>query len=372
MIKFLDLKHINLQHQAEIEAQLLKVFRSGWYLLGSETAGFEAGLCAYTGARHAIGVANGLDALRLILRAYLELGQMNPGDEIIVPANTFIASVLAVTDVGLTPVLVDPSAETYNLDLAAIERHITPRTKGVMCVHLYGRVCWDPALVPLVAKHGLKIIEDNAQAIGAEYRGTKTGNLGDAAGFSFYPGKNLGALGDGGAVTTNDADLAKAVRTLANYGSCQKYVNLYRGLNSRLDELQAAALSVKLRHLDPENEMRRAVAREYSTRIRNPALMLPGTPADSREHVWHLYVVRTERREHLREHFKRCGVETLVHYPIPPHRQEAYQGTQYGRGSLDFTEELAATCLSLPIGPFMDAASVSAVIDAANAYSAHA
>jgi len=371
MIKFLDLQKINLQHQAEIEAQLLKVFRSGWYLLGGENTQFEASLCSYTGAKHAIGVGNGLDALRLILRGYIELGHMKPGDEIIVPANTFIASVLAITDVGLTPVLVDPSAETYNLDPAAIEQHITAKTKGVMCVHLYGRVCWDPGLARLAAKHGLKIIEDNAQAIGAEYQGSKTGNLGDAAGFSFYPGKNLGALGDGGAVTTNDSDLARTVRTLANYGSREKYINLHRGLNSRLDEIQAATLGVKLRHLDAENEMRRNVAREYSTRIHNPALIVPGTPADSHEHVWHLYVVRTERREHLQEHFKRSGVQTLVHYPIPPHRQEAYKRTAYGRGSLDFTEKLAATCLSLPIGPFMDAGSVSTVIDAANAYSGH-
>jgi dTDP-4-amino-4,6-dideoxygalactose transaminase len=372
MIKFLDLQKINLQHQGEIEAQLLKVFRSGWYLLGSENAAFEENLCAYTGARHAIGVGNGLDALRLILRAYIELGVMKKGDEIMVPANTFIGSVLAITDVGLTPLLVDPSAETYNLDPVAIEKNITKKTKGVMCVHLYGRVCWGSALTQVASKHGLKIVEDNAQAIGAEYRGTKTGNLGDAAGFSFYPGKNLGALGDGGAVTTNDAELAKTVRTLANYGSREKYVNLHRGLNSRLDELQAAVLGVKLRYLDGENAMRRAIAHEYSTRIRNSALLVPTTPADPQEHVWHLYVVRTERRDHLQAYFKRCGIDTLVHYPIPPHRQEAYKGTEYGRGSLDFTEKLAATCLSLPIGPFMDAGSVSAIIDTANAYSANA
>lgn len=368
MIKFLDLQKINLQHQGEIEEQLLKVFRSGWYLLGKENGEFEKTLCSYTGALHAIGVGNGLDALRLILRAYIELGVMKEGDEIIVPANTYIASVLAITDNRLRPVLVEPSLETYNLDSAEIEINITPRTRGILCVHLYGRACWGDGLTQLASKYHLKIIEDNAQSLGAEYYGIKTGNLGDAAGFSFYPGKNLGALGDGGAVATNDPVLAKAVRTLANYGSQEKYVNLYRGLNSRLDEIQAAVLRVKLRHLDAENTMRRVIAHEYSTRIRNVALIKPGEPSQPLEHVWHLYVVRAERRDDLQGHFKRCGIETIIHYPIPPHLQEAYKDLGYARGDLKITEALAGSCLSLPIGPFMSSEDVAAVVEAANNY----
>ncbi len=263
MIKFLDLQKINLLHQQEIEQKLLDVFRSGWYLMGEEVKNFENNLAHYIGAKHAIGVANGLDALRLIFRAYIELGFMKAGDEVIVPANTYIASILALSDNGLVPVLVEPDDVTFNLDVTKIEKAITPKTKAILIVHLQGRIVFSEELKSIAAKHNLKIIEDNAQAIGASWKGIKSGNLGDAAGFSFYPGKNLGALGDAGAVTTNDDDLAKAIRAIANYGSNQKYVNIYKGLNSRLDEIQAAVLDVKLKYIDQENEARRVIAKRF-------------------------------------------------------------------------------------------------------------
>lgn len=256
-IKFLDLQQINLAYQQEIEERILKTFRSGWYLLGNEVKNFETNLAQYIGAKHAIGVANGLDALRLILRGYIGLGIMQKGDEIIVPANTYIASILAISDNGLIPVLAEPDLDTYNIDIHKIEDKITDKTKGIMIVHLYGQVVFSDALKSLAQKYNLKIIEDNAQAIGAEWNGIKTGNLGDVAGFSFYPGKNLGALGDAGAVTTHDAELANAIRALANYGSHKKYVNIYQGLNSRLDEIQAAVLDVKLQYIDKENQRRK-------------------------------------------------------------------------------------------------------------------
>ena len=263
MIKFLDLQKINLLHQQEIEQKLLDVFRSGWYLMGEEVKNFENNLAHYIGAKHAIGVANGLDALRLIFRAYIELGFMKAGDEVIVPANTYIASILALSDNGLVPVLVEPDDVTFNLDITKIEKAITPKTKAILIVHLQGRIVFSEELKSIAAKHNLKIIEDNAQAIGASWKGIKSGNLGDAAGFSFYPGKNLGALGDAGAVTTNNDDLAKAIRAIANYGSNQKYVNIYKGLNSRLDEIQAAVLDVKLKYIDQENETRRVIAKRF-------------------------------------------------------------------------------------------------------------
>ena len=260
MVTFLDIRKINLQHQAEIEERMLKTFRSGWYLLGDEVKEFEKNLAAYIGTRHAIGVANGLDALRLILGGYIQMGIMKPGDEIIVPANTYIASVLAITDNGLVPVFTEPDIATYNVDISSIEEKITAKTKGIMIVHLYGQAVYSEGLKTLADNYNLKIIEDNAQAIGAEWEGNKTGNLGDAAGFSFYPGKNLGALGDGGAITTNDDALATVIRALANYGSQEKYVNMYQGLNSRLDEIQAAVLDVKLKYLDAQNQKRREIA----------------------------------------------------------------------------------------------------------------
>ncbi|ACU08384.1 4-keto.6-deoxy-N-Acetyl-D-hexosaminyl-(Lipid carrier) aminotransferase [Flavobacteriaceae bacterium 3519-10] len=366
MIKFLDLQKINLAHQAEIEEKLLQTFRSGWYLLGNEVKAFEGHLAAYIGAEHAIGVANGLDALRLILRAYIEMGVMQKGDEIIVPANTYIASVLAISDNGLVPVLVEPDIDTYNIDISKIEEKITSRTRGVMIVHLYGRVVFSEELKRLAQKHRLKIIEDNAQAIGAEWVGVKTGNLGDAAGFSFYPGKNLGALGDAGGITTNDEELAKTIRALANYGSKQKYINIYQGLNSRLDEMQAAVLDVKLKYIEEENQVRKGIAARYISGIENAKIILPGNPSDAAEHVWHLFVIRTSEREKLQAYLTENGVQTLIHYPIPPHQQEAYR--EWNNLSFPVTEKVHSEVLSLPISPVLSEEEVERIVRIINQF----
>lgn len=366
MIKFLDLQKINLAHQEAIEARLLKTFRSGWYLLGQEVQQFEQNLSAYVGAEHAIGVANGLDALRLILRAYIELGVMQPGDEVIVPANTYIASVLAITDNNLVPVFVEPDADTFNMDLSKIEASMSQKCKAIMVIHLYGRAIFSEGLKAMSQKYKLKIIEDNAQAIGATWNGIKTGNLGDAAGFSFYPGKNLGALGDGGAVTTNDAALAKAIRTLANYGSETKYVNKYKGLNSRLDEIQAAVLDEKLKHLDAENNRRREIAQYYIDNISNPLISLPEYPADNKEHVWHLFVIRTTERDRLQQYLTDNSIQTLIHYPVPPYKQEAY--TEYSHLSFPITDAIHNEVLSLPISPVLTDEEVKTVVDVLNNY----
>ncbi len=364
MIKFLDLQQINLAHRQEIEERLLKAFRSGWYLLGNEVKNFENNLSQYIGAQHAIGVANGLDALRLILRAYIELGIMKEGDEVIVPANTYIASILAITDNRLKPVLVEPDINTFNLDISKIEAAITHKTRAIMVVHLYGRVCWNDELETLASRHNLRIIEDNAQAIGAVWKDQKTGNLGDAAGFSFYPGKNLGALGDAGAVTTHDEDLAMTIRALANYGSNQKYVNIYQGLNSRLDEIQAAVLDVKLKYIDAENDRRRAIAERYIAEIKNPKIILPELPENPAEHVWHLFVVRSENRDQLMNDLLEKGIQTLIHYPIPPHKQKAYE--EYNGLSFPITEKIHEQVLSLPISPVIEDDEMEKVIISLN------
>jgi dTDP-4-amino-4,6-dideoxygalactose transaminase len=366
MIKFLDLHKINLVHQQEIEKKLLEVFRSGWYLLGNEVKHFEDSLSKYIGSENAIGVANGLDALRIILRAYIEMGIMQKGDEIIVPASTYIASVLAISDNGLVPVLVEPNIDNYNIDLSQIEEKITPRTRGVMIVHLYGRVVFSEGLISLAKKHDLKIIEDNAQAIGAVWNGVKTGNLGDAAGFSFYPGKNLGALGDGGGITTNDKELAKTIRALANYGSNQKYINIYQGFNSRLDEIQAAVLDVKLKYIDSENDRRRTIAKRYLSEIKNPEIILPENPADNAQHVWHLFVIRTAEREKLQCYLTENGIQTLIHYPIPPHQQQAYSA--WNELSFPITEKIHNEVLSLPISPVMEDDEIKRIIQIINQY----
>lgn len=364
MIKFLDLKQINLVHQQEIENKILETFRSGWYLLGKEVKEFESNLAKYIGVNNAIGVANGLDALRLILRAYIEVGIMQPGDEIIVPSNTYIASILAISDNGLVPVLCEPSDKTFNIDIDKIEALITPKTKAVLIVHLYGRVVFSNELSVLATKHTLKIIEDNAQAIGAEYNGVKAGALGDAAGFSFYPGKNLGALGDAGAVTCNDDILAKTIRTLANYGSSEKYVNVYQGLNSRLDEIQAAVLGVKLKYIDGENNIRREIAKIYLAEIKNPKIILPENTQDDPEHVWHLFVVRCNERNKLQKYLAENGIQTLIHYPIPPHKQLAYRNMN--KLSFPITERIHDEVLSLPISPVMDKFDVIKIINVVN------
>lgn len=367
MIKFLDLQKINLAYQNEIEQRILTTFRSGWYLLGNEVKTFEENLAKFTGTSFAIGVANGLDALRLIFRAYIELGIMKKGDEVIVPANTYIASILAISDNGLIPVLVEPDLENFNIDISKIEEKITLRTKAIMIVHLYGRTIFSKDLKNIARKHQLKIIEDNAQAIGAEWDGTKTGNLGDASGFSFYPGKNLGALGDAGAVTTSDEDLAKTIRALANYGSNQKYINIYQGLNSRLDEMQAAVLDVKLKYIDAENARRRQIAEKYIREITNPKIILPELPVNGDEHVWHLFVIRTSERKQLQNYLTEKTIQTLIHYPIPPHKQEAYK--QWNGLSFPITEKIHAEVLSLPISPVMTDEEVQIIIDTINSYS---
>lgn len=366
MIPFLDLQKINLLHQEEIERKLHEVLLSGWYILGSEVKTFENNLRDYLKVKHVIGVANGLDALRLIFKAYIEQGIMLPGDEIIVSANTYIASILAITDNLLVPILVEPSEDTFNLDVDLIESHISSKTKGILLVNLYGRACFDEKIIELKEKYNLKLIEDNAQAIGAFWNGKRTGSYCDASGFSFYPGKNLGALGDGGAVSTNDKELATVVSALSNYGSDQKYVNKYKGLNSRLDEIQAAVLNVKLSYLDEENEKRREIATNYVSSINNEKLVLPEIPKDPNEHVWHLFVIRCKDRDELQQHLLDHGIQTLIHYPIPPHKQEAY--AEFNHLSLPITEKIHKEVLSLPISPVMTDKEVEKVIQVCNEY----
>ena len=370
LIKFLDLKAINEQYRDEINAAIQRVLDSGWYLLGEEGAAFEHEFAAYCQSKHCLGVANGLDALILILMGYIELGQMRAGDEVIVPANTYIASILAISRAGLKPVLVEPDERTYNLDPNLIEAAITDRTKAILPVHLYGQYADMDPINTIAQKHGLKVIEDAAQAHGATYRDRKAGTLGDAAGFSFYPGKNLGCLGDGGAVTTNDSDLAEAIKALRNYGSHQKYHNKYKGMNSRLDEIQAAILRVKLRHLDADTEKRRKIASFYLSHLSPcPAksrakhgssnslsceadsearIHLPHV-ADYGEHGWHLFVIRHPDRDSLAKRLADEGIQTVIHYPVPPHRQSAY--SEFHGLSLPITEAIHREVLSLPISP---------------------
>lgn len=366
MIKFLDLQKINLLHQEEIETKILSVFRSGWYLMGNEVASFENNLKNYLGVNHVIGVGNGLDALRLILKAYIELGIMKPGDEVIVPANTYIASILAISDNGLVPILVEPDLENYNIDTSIIEGHITDKTKAIMLVHLYGQIVYSEEIERLKNKYNLKIIEDNAQTIGASWNGKMSGNLGDAAGFSFYPGKNLGALGDGGAISCQDELLATTIRALANYGSSQKYVNEFQGLNSRLDEIQAAVLDVKLKYIDQENNRRRAIASMYLKGIKNPNITLPNFPNQADSHVWHLFVIRCKQRSDLQNYLAEKGIQTLIHYPIPPHKQKAY--SSWNDLNFQLTEMIHDEVLSLPISPVMEDEEIDEIIKAINRY----
>lgn len=349
-IPFLDLKKINAAHSEEINKALHRVLDSGWYLLGEENKRFEEEYARFIGSTHAVGCANGLDALTLILRAYKELGVMQEGDEIIVPANTYIATILAISENGLIPVPVEPDPETLQIDPDEIIRAITPQTKGVMIVHLYGVCAYSDRIGEICRLHDLKLIEDNAQAHGCRFQRRRTGSLGDAAAHSFYPGKNLGALGDGGAVTTDDPQLAGMVRTLANYGSSKKYVFECKGRNSRLDELQAAILRVKLQYLDKENARRREIAKIYMEQIENPLIRLPnGTGGES--NVYHIFPVFTEKRDNLRDYLSANGVSTLIHYPIPPHRQECYP--EWHSKSFPITEKIHSEELSLPISPVM-------------------
>ena len=346
MIPFLDLKSINAQYRAELIEACTRVIDSGWYIQGNECKEFDKEFASYCGAKYAIGVANGLDALILILRAYKELGFMKDGDEVIVPSNTYIASILAISQNNLVPVLVEPDINTYLLNPSKIEEKITSKTKAILPVHLYGQTCEMDKINEIAKKYNLKVIEDSAQSHGAYFQDKRSGNLGDASGFSFYPGKNLGALGDGGAVTTNDEELANTIKALGNYGSHKKYENLYKGVNSRLDEMQAAMLRVKLRYLDNELEKRRDIANYYLENIKNENIILPVVRAES-NHVWHLFVIRTSKRDELQKYLLDNGVQTLIHYPIPPHKQDAYK--EWKNESYPISEQIHDEILSLPI-----------------------
>ena len=363
MIKFLDLHKINERFRAEMDMAAKRVLDSGWYLLGKEVERFERDFAFYCGVKHCIGCANGLDALKLIIKAY----GFGPGDEIIVPANTYIASILAISGNGCTPVLVEPNRETCLIDEEQIESEITSRTKAIMVVHLYGRAMDMTKIWPLAKKYNLKVIEDSAQAHGAMFGGRRAGNLGDASGFSFYPGKNLGCLGDGGAVTTNDDALAQKIRALRNYGSDVKYHFPYRGTNSRLDEVQAAWLGVKLPHLDADNARRRQIAAKYRQGIVNPQIRLPSVPISPEQCVWHVYTVFCEHRDRFQKYLTDCGIQTVIHYPVPPHRQPAY--VEWNDLSFPITEKIHDTVLSLPISPVMTEAEIDEVIAAVNMFS---
>ncbi|WP_337921308.1 DegT/DnrJ/EryC1/StrS family aminotransferase [Vibrio cholerae] len=365
MIPFLDLKSINQQYQNELKQACSRVIDSGWYIQGQELQQFEAEFAAYCGTKHAIGVANGLDALILVLRAWKELGKLQEGDEVIVPANTYIASILAITENLLTPVLVEPDINTYNLSQEGIKAAITPKTKAILPVHLYGLISPMPEIMQIAQEHNLLVLEDCAQAHGAEINGQRAGNWGHAAGFSFYPGKNLGALGDAGAITTNDDQLADTLTALRNYGSHKKYENLYQGVNSRLDEIQAAMMRVKLPYLERETARRQSIAQSYRTRINNPFVTLPCVENEG-AHVWHLFVVRSDVREQLQQWLFEQGIQTLIHYPIPPHKQKAYPELQNYR--LPLTEQIHQQVLSLPMDPTMNDEAVTRVIDAVNGF----
>lgn len=364
MLHFLDLRTLNLRFKDEFADALQRVMERGWFIQGEELASFETEFAAFCGTRHCVGVGNGLDALSLILRGYIELGRLAPGDEVILPANTFIATALAVSQVGLTPVLAEPDPTTSNLDPQAAAAAISPRTRAILPVHLYGRLADMVQLRAVCDAHGLLLIEDAAQAHGAMRNGQRAGSLGDAGGFSFFPGKNLGALGDGGAVVTNDVDLATCVLSLRSYGSYRKYHHEQLGTNSRLDELQAAFLRIKLRRLAADMRERHALALQYHQHIASPHIELPSLPASGEDHAWHLFVVRSAWRDALQQHLAASGVETLIHYPIPISRQPAYARMRWP--DFPVANEHASSVLSLPLYPGMQAP--QRVIDACNAF----
>jgi dTDP-4-amino-4,6-dideoxygalactose transaminase len=365
IIPFLSLREVNARHADELKAAVARVIDSGWYVLGDEVAAFEREFALYVGVRHALGVANGLDALSLILRGYMELGAIDEGDEVIVPGNTFIASFLAITQNRLVPVPVEPDPGSFNINPTRIEAAIGPRTRAIMAVHLYGQLADMDALTALARRQQLLLIEDAAQAHGATRDGHSAGTFGDATAFSFFPGKNLGALGDGGAVVTNDAALAQKVAALRNYGSDVKYRHLMQGVNSRLDDMQAAMLQVKLKYLDEDIAARRRVARQYRDGIRHSLIVLPDTPREER-HAWHLFVVCCTERDALQQHLLAHGIQTQVHYPVPPHRQAAYPSLHHLQ--LPLTERLHDEVLSLPMGPTLSSDDVKRVIDACNCF----
>lgn len=365
MINYLDLKRINASFEPQLTQTVAETVASGWYLLGSQVAAFEQAFAAYCGVKYCVGMGNCLDALTLIFKAYIEMGQMQPGDEVIVPANTYIASILAITRAGLVPVLCEPDEDTLLLDAHRVEALLTSRTKAIMVVHLYGRAMQMSLIHQMAKKYQLKVVEDAAQAHGAMDNQCRVGALGDAAGFSFYPGKNLSALGDAGAVTTHDATLARVVRALANYGSEKKYVNTYQGVNSRLDEIQAAVLSLKLARLDADNELRREIAQRYLREIKNPLVHLPEVD-DFSQHVFHIFPLRCGRRDELQAYLKAHDIQTLIHYPIPPHQQQAYK--TWNGLHFPITEAIHQSELSLPLHPMLLHEEVDEVIKWVNRF----
>jgi dTDP-4-amino-4,6-dideoxygalactose transaminase len=366
MINFLDLKKINDQYKDELNEACRRVIDSGWYIQGKELASFEEQFAQYCGTKYCIGVANGLDALTLTLRAWKELDMLAEGDEVIVPANTYIASILSITENDLVPVLVEPDPDTYNLSIEGIKKATTSKTKAILPVHLYGQISPMDEIMSYAHSHNLLVLEDCAQSHGANIDNKKCGNWGDAGAFSFYPGKNLGALGDAGAITTNDEILATTLKALRNYGSHKKYENLYQGVNSRLDEIQAAMLSVKLNYLDVETTARRKVASKYGSLINNPLIKLP-TCKDDKRHVWHLFVIETEYRLQLQEYLNSHGVQTLIHYPLPPHKQAAYK--ELAHNDLPFTESIHEKVLSLPMDPTLSGDDVQEIVRLVNRFS---
>lgn len=369
MIPFLDLQAINAQYRAELVEACNRVIDSGWYIGGKELESFEKNFAEYCGTQFAVGVANGLDALILTLRAWKELGKLKDGDEVIVPSNTYIASILAITANNLTPVLVEPNISTYNIDPIKIKEAITAKTKVILPVHLYGQLAEMPEIMDIAEQHNLLVLEDSAQSHGAQLDHKKAGNWGDASGFSFYPGKNLGALGDAGAITTNDAELAQTLKALRNYGSHEKYKNLFVGVNSRLDEIQAAILDVKLKHLDDETQNRRQIADLYMAGINNPLIELPKVNKDvlnDQQHVWHVFVIRSKHQIELQKYLAENGVQTLIHYPIPPHKQQAYE--EWNSLSYPISEQIHAEVLSLPIGPTLTVEDAEKVIQLCNEF----
>ena len=370
MIPFLDLKNINQKYREQLIEACMRVIDSGWYIGGNELDQFEQNFAAYCGTRYAIGVANGLDALVLTLRAWKELGKLKDGEEVIVPSNTYIASIFAISANQLKPVLVEPDPNTFNLDPTKIEAVITDKTKVILPVHLYGQLAAMPDIMIIAEKYGLLVLEDSAQSHGAAINGKKAGNWGSASGFSFYPGKNLGALGDAGAITTNDTELANMLKALRNYGSHEKYKNLVQGVNSRLDEIQAAMLDIKLKFLDQEVAHRRQIAQIYLRGINNPLIQLPviqGDATEYQQHVWHLFVIRTQHRDALQQYLTENNIQTLIHYPIPPHQQQAYR--EWNDLSFPISETMHSTVLSLPISSVLDIKDVQHIVDVCNKFS---
>jgi len=365
MIKFLDLQKINAQYEQELKESANRVIDSGWYLLGKELEQFETKYASFCETKYALGVANGLDALRLIFKAYIEMGLMQKGDEVIVPANTYIASVLAISDNDLIPVFVEPNINTFNMDSSKIEKAISTKTKAILTVHLYGQNSIDDKMLEICDTYNVKLVEDAAQSHGAKWKGRVSGSIGDAAGHSFYPGKNLGALGDAGAVTTNDDELANTIKALRNYGSHKKYENIYKGLNSRLDEIQAAFLNVKLKYIYNDINARRDVANYYLENIKNPSIILPPVEAVD-AHVWHLFVIRTKNRDKLQKYLIDRGVQTLIHYPIPPYKQLAYKN--YNSMNFPITEQIHKEVLSLPISAILKEDQLKKIVTIINDY----